>query len=148
MFSSYSLRFFVLITLMFGAKYSALAQADQIERLWYNEEKTARIQVYKAIDGKFYGKIVWLKVPTVNGQAKIDIHNPDEKKRNVPIMGLLILKGFTKDGANEYTGGTIYDPKNGKMYSCKMTYEGDKLDVRGYYGFSWIGRTTTWTKAN
>lgn len=148
MLRTYPMKIFVLIALMFGTKCVAFAQADQIERLWYNEEKTAKIQVYKAIDGKLYGKIVWLKVPDVNGKAKIDIHNPDEKKRNVPIMGLVILKGFTKDGANGYSGGTIYDPKNGKTYSCKMTYEGAKLDVRGYYGFSWIGRTTTWTKAN
>jgi len=136
------------MVVLLGTKSYALAQADQIERLWYNEEKTAKIQVYKAVDGKYYGKIVWLKVPTVNGQVKIDIHNPDEKKRNVPILGLIILKAFNKDGSSEYSDGTIYDPKNGKTYSCKMTYDGTKLDVRGYYGFSWIGRTTTWTKAD
>ena len=46
---------------------------------------------------------------------------------------------------DEYEDGTIYDPKNGKTYSCIITRNGKKLDVRGYVGFSWIGRTTTWT---
>ncbi len=63
-------------------------------------------------------------------------------------MGLLLLKSFNKDGATVYEDGTIYDPKNGKTYSCKITHKGDQLDVRGYVGISMIGRTTTWTKAD
>jgi uncharacterized protein (DUF2147 family) len=148
MFRKYSFAALILLTIMFGVKSYAYAQADQIERLWYNQEKTARIQIYKSADGKFYGKIVWLKVPTVDGKPKIDIHNPDEKKRDVPLLGLVILKDFKKDGADGYTDGTVYDPNGGKTYSCKITYEGDKLNVRGYYGFSWIGRTAIWTKAD
>jgi uncharacterized protein (DUF2147 family) len=42
--------------------------------------------------------------------------------------------------------GKIYDPKNGKTYSCKMTLEGNELKVRGYVGFSLLGRTTVWTR--
>ncbi len=126
---------------------AAFAQKDPIERLWYNEEKTAKIDIYKAVDGKFYGKIIWLKEPLRNGKSKIDIHNPDASKRNNPIIGLMILRGFKKDGKTEYHDGTVYDPKNGKTYSCKMYLKGNKLEVRGYYGISIIGRSTTWTKA-
>jgi uncharacterized protein (DUF2147 family) len=148
MLRKYSFRVLFLLIAVFGARTISLAQ-DPIERnLWYNEEKTAKIQVYKATDGKFYGKIVWLKVPEVNGKVKVDIHNPDKSKRNNTILGLVILKGFKKDGEKGYDDGTIYDPKNGKTYSCKITNKGDKLDVRGYMGFSFIGRTTMWTKAD
>jgi uncharacterized protein (DUF2147 family) len=115
-----------------------------VERVWYNEEKTAKIDVYKAQDGKFYGKIIWLKEPMRDGKPKVDIRNPDAAKRNNPIIGLMILRGFKKEGKNEYHDGTIYDPKNGKTYSCKMSHKGDRLDVRGYYGISLIGRSTTW----
>lgn len=128
-------------------KLTAFAQ-DQIERLWYNEEKTAKIQVYKAKDGKFYGKIVWLKEPLRDGKPKLDEKNPDEKKRSQPVLGLLILKGFEKDGDTGYEDGTIYDPKNGKTYSCKIKFKGNTLDVRGYVGISLIGRTTVWTAAD
>lgn len=143
----YSLRLFFLLAVFFGVKTLGLAQTDPIERLWYNDEKSAKIQVYKAVDGKYYGKIVWLKEPNRDGKPKLDINNNDKKRRNDPVMGLLILKEFKKDGDSHYEDGTIYDPKNGKTYSCKMTLDGDKLNVRGYIGFSLIGRTTTWTKA-
>ncbi len=63
-------------------------------------------------------------------------------------MGLQLLKGFKKDGDTEYEDGTIYDPKNGKTYSCKINRKGETLEVRGYVGISLIGRTTIWTKAD
>ncbi|MES2704143.1 MAG: DUF2147 domain-containing protein [Bacteroidota bacterium] len=149
MLGRYALRLLFLFLCVCCIRSVSLAQQDQVERnLWYNEEKTAKIQIFKATDGKFYGKIVWLKVPEVDGKTKVDIHNPDPAKRGNPILGLLLLKGLKKDGKNGYEDGTIYDPKNGKTYSCKATYKGDKLDMRGYIGFSLIGRTTTWTKAD
>jgi len=131
--------------LAFGGR--AFAQKDQVEGLWLNEEKTAKVQIYLAKDGKYYGKIVWLKDPTKDGKPKVDEKNPKESLRNTPLMGLLILKGFEKDGSTGYEDGTIYDPKNGKTYDCKMTYKGKTLDIRGYVGISLIGRTTTWTRS-
>lgn len=142
---SLRLLFIVLIVAVPGIK--AFAQSDPIESFWFNQEKTAKIQIYKGRDGKFYGKIAWLKKPDVDGKPKVDARNPDESKRNRPIIGLVLLKGFEKDGSNEYTDGTIYDPKNGKTYSCKMTLNGNELDVRGYVGISMIGRTTKWVRA-
>lgn len=127
------------------AQTVAFAQ-DTIEGLWYNEEKTAKIKIYKAKNDKFYGKIDWLKEPVKDGKARSDEKNPDKDKRNEPLLGLVVLKGFEKSGKNEYEDGTIYDPKNGKTYSCIITHQGDKLDVRGYVGFSWIGRTAIWTR--
>lgn len=125
----------------------AHAQTDPIEGSWYNEEKTAKVKIYRAKNNKFYGKIDWLKEPVRNGKERTDENNPDKAKRNEPLMGLLLLKGFEKDGDNEYDDGTIYDPKNGKTYSCIIKRKGNTLDVRGYVGISLIGRTTTWTKA-
>lgn len=122
------------------------AQTDAIEGLWYNEEQTAKIKIYKAKNDKYYGKIDWLKEPEKDGKERVDEHNPDKSKRNNPLMGLVVLKGFKKDGEHEYEDGSIYDPKNGKTYSCIITHEGDKLNVRGYVGFSWIGRTAVWTR--
>jgi uncharacterized protein (DUF2147 family) len=107
---------FLLLLSAFCWKTSLFAQQqDPVERnLWYNEEKTAKIQVYKATDGKFYGKIVWLKIPEVDGKAKVDINNPDKSKRTTPILGITLLKGLKKAEDNTYADGTIYDPKNGK----------------------------------
>lgn len=124
------------------------AQADKIEGLWFNDIKSAKIDIYKGTNGKFYGKIVWLKEPLKNGKPKVDELNSDETLRKRPVLGMQILADFVKDGGDKYVDGTIYDPKNGKTYSCKMTYKGRKLDIRGYIGISLLGRTTTWERAD
>ena len=143
------LRTFLLFIVLLATRLPVFAQTDALEQnLWYNEEKTAKIQIYKAVDGRFYGKVVWLKVPEVDGKPKVDIHNSDKSKRGNPIIGLLILKGFKKEGEHTYESGTVYDPKNGKTYSCKITHKGDRLDVHGYVGFSLLGRSTIWTKVD
>lgn len=125
------------------------ASAQDITGLWYNAEKDAKVQIYKATDGKYYGKIVWLKDPMdENNKPKTDKKNPDEKKRNTPVLDLIILRGLTKDNDKEYSGGTIYDPKSGKKYDCELKVKSaTELSIRGFVGISLIGRTTVWTKA-
>jgi len=144
----YALGILFFLVIVFGVRNISFAQADPIEHEWYNEAKSGKIKIYKAKDGRFYGRISWLKEPDRDGKPKLDYKNPDEALRNDPELGLLILKGFKKDGEFGYEDGTIYDPKNGKTYSCKMTRKGDELHVRGFVGFSLIGRTETWTRAD
>lgn len=120
-------------------------KADDVLGIWYNQEKTAKIEIFKKSD-KYFGKIVWLAEPNRDGKPKLDIHNVDESLRNRPVMGLLILQNFEWDD-DEWDSGTIYDPKNGETYSCYITKEGNKLNVRGYIGFALIGRTAIWEKA-
>ena len=128
--------------------FSFAQQPDPIEHVWYNEEQSAKVQVYKAVDGKYYGKIVWLKVPLREGKPKTDYRNPKESHKSDPLLGLMVLKGFRKTGDDKYEDGTIYDPNNGKTYSCTIVQKGNKLDVRGYIGISLLGRTTVWTLAD
>ena len=68
-------------------------------------------------------------------------------KNSFTILGMVILGGLKKDDG-EYTGGDILDPDNGKHYKSKLKLEdgGKKLNVRGYIGFSWIGRSQTWVR--
>jgi uncharacterized protein (DUF2147 family) len=89
---------------------------------------------------------VWLKEPLKDGKPKLDDKNPDKNNKRKQLVGLVILKGFKKDG-NTYTDGTIYDPENGKTYDCKMNYKGKTLAIRGFIGLSLFGRTTVWEKA-
>jgi uncharacterized protein (DUF2147 family) len=140
-------RFALILLTVVAVSINAKAQTDKIEGLWYNDVKSAKIQITKESNGKFYGKVVWLKEPLKNGKPKVDEMNTDEKLRSRPRLGLPVLADFVKDGDNKYTGGTIYDPNNGKTYSCKMTCKGETLDIRGYIGISLFGRTTTWSRA-
>ncbi|MDO9260855.1 MAG: DUF2147 domain-containing protein [Flavobacteriaceae bacterium] len=100
------------------------------------------VEIYQK-DGKIYGK-VWQvlekgKENKVCGECKGD-------KKNKPIKGMVIIEGLKKD-ANEYSGGTILDPKNGKEYKCYIALDGaNKLKVRGFTGFALIGRTQYWQR--
>jgi uncharacterized protein (DUF2147 family) len=125
----------------------AKAQTDRLEGLWYNDIKSAKILITREHNGKFYGKIVWLKEPLKNGKPKVDELNEDPKLRSRPRLGLPVLMNFEKDGDDQYSDGTIYDPNNGKTYSCKITYKGKTLNIRGYIGISLFGRTTVWSRA-
>jgi uncharacterized protein (DUF2147 family) len=67
--------------------------------------------------------------------------------KNAPVVGLVILSGLSKAG-DEYVGGQILDPDNGKVYSSKLrlTDNGKKLSVRGYIGVPMLGRSQTWER--
>ena len=69
----------------------------------------------------------------------------DAPRKNQKIQGMIFMWGLKKDG-NEFKGGEILDPENGKIYRCKMKLVdgGKKLDVRGFIGIALIGRTQTW----
>lgn len=137
-----------LLLMMIGV-VTTYAQKETVEGYWLSQDKDAKVEIYKAKDGKFYGKIIWLKEPNRDGKPKLDIKNPTESARNTPLMGMLILKSFTKDSDKEYDDGTIYDPKSGKKYSCTITVkDANTLSIRGYVGISLIGRTTAWTRTN
>jgi uncharacterized protein (DUF2147 family) len=121
--------------------------ADDIVGVWLTGSKKGHVEIYKQND-KYYGKIVWLEEPNnEQGKPKTDKNNPDESKRNRPLIGLVNLRDFKYKGKNTWEDGRIYDPEKGKDYSCIMTLK-DKntLDVRGYVGISMIGRTDTWSR--
>ncbi|MBC8319863.1 MAG: DUF2147 domain-containing protein [Bacteroidetes bacterium] len=124
--------------------------ADDILGVWLNEDKDAHIDVYKEGD-KFYGKIIWLGIPIDpdTGKPKLDKHNPDPALKTRPSLGILLLTDFVFD-EDEWEDGDIYDPKSGKTYSCYMEFPDednlDNLKIRGYIGFSLLGRTTYWTR--
>ncbi|MDC8759725.1 DUF2147 domain-containing protein [Janthinobacterium fluminis] len=67
--------------------------------------------------------------------------------KDQPILGLMFMWGLKKDG-DEYNGGEILDPDNGKVYRSKMQLVegGKKLQVRGYFGVPMLGRSQTWIR--
>ena len=63
------------------------------------------------------------------------------------MIGLRILWDLKKDD-DGWSGGRILDPDNGKVYKCSIAVEhdGKKLRVRGFIGFSLLGRTQFWLR--
>jgi uncharacterized protein (DUF2147 family) len=145
----------LVVSMAFFTSAKAQSEADKIlgYYLTYDDETGAeksQVQIYKDSNGKYYGKIVWLKEPNKDGKPKVDDKNPDVKLQKRPVMGLEILKGFKFENSdNEWTGGSIYNPASGKTYNCYINFESaNKIKIRGYIGASWmgLGKTAYWTK--
>jgi len=97
--------------------------------------------------GKLFGKIEKLfRAPDEEQNPLCD--KCEGALKNQPITGMVILRDLKKDG-DEWSGGTILDPANGKTYKCKLAVEdgGKKLKVRGFIGIALLGRTQYWVRA-
>ena len=140
-----------VLTLVFTALilngFTAADNADAILGVWKNGSGKGHIQIYKH-NNRYYGKIVWLRdaMDPATGKPKVDRKNEDPRKRNNPLIGLVMLKDFTYDDG-EWTDGHIYNPSDGKEYKAYMKMKDHRtLSVRGYVGISLLGKTDTWTR--
>ena len=71
-----------------------------------------------------------------------------DDRHDHPWLGLEIIRGMKQEGDDKYGGGTILDPRDGKIYKAtmKVTPDGQTLIVRGYLGFELLGRNQYWTR--
>ena len=69
------------------------------------------------------------------------------ERHDKPVVGMVIAWNLWPKGGR-LEGGSILDPDNGKVYSVRMTpvAGGEKLEVRGFLGVSWLGRTQVWLR--
>lgn len=98
-------------------------------------------------DGLLYGKVEKLFRNAGEDQnPKCDKCSGAQKDQL--IIGMQILNSLKKASDVKWVGGEILDPVNGKTYSCKVTLteDGKKLEVRGFIGFSLLGRTQVWNR--
>jgi uncharacterized protein (DUF2147 family) len=138
-----NLLFVIILLLSTGLMY---AQADKVLGIWLTEKKSSQVKVFKATDGKIYGKVAWID----DDKEKLDTNNPDPNLSKQKVWGSVILKGFKyNESKKQWEGGTIYDPDNGKTYTAYMWFEDDPalLHIKGYVmGMKFIGRQTLWIR--
>jgi uncharacterized protein (DUF2147 family) len=118
--------------------------------LWKNiDDETGKPKALIRItesNGILQGKIEQLfREPSEDQAPKCD--KCEGARKDQPIIGMTILSNLKKDG-DEYAGGEILDPNNGKVYKSKLhlTDGGKKLSVRGYIGVPMLGRSQTWVR--
>jgi len=141
---------FVSILFLCAATIFANAQVDKMLGYWASvDDETGKEEsifyIYKATDGKYYGKLVKLLDPKKEGSVCDKCTGEDKDK---PLEGLILMKGLVEDG-KILSGGKITQPKTGKVYNVKVSIDEKtgRLKVRGSLDKSGIlGRTQYWIR--
>lgn len=133
-----------ILFLSFVAAFNAMGQTSDADKLigtYMTEGDKGKVVIEKK-GSTYNGVLVWNAT-----QGLLDKNNPVKSEQTKPLVGKTILTGFKYAGKEVWDGGKIYDPENGKTYSCKikMKKNGD-LTVRGFIGVSLLGRNTDWKR--
>lgn len=98
------------------------------------------------VNGELQGKIIKLfRKPEENQNPLCE--KCDGERKNQPIIGMTVLWGL-RPADGMYSGGNVLDPKKGKVYNARLKVmpDGKQLELRGFVGFSLLGRTQTWQR--
>ena len=122
-------------------------QPNSVIGTWVNIDDETGVEKSEIVlyikDGKLYGRIERLLLPEDQGKVCV---NCKGKEKDQPIEGLIIVKGLEQEG-DSWIDGDIMDPANGKLYDCTISLDDvNTLNVRGFIGFSFLGRTQIWKR--
>lgn len=152
----------VALCLVAAFAVAGLSAADKVEGFWKSiDETTGKVtavwKIYQK-DGKLFGEIV-----TVPNQSDSTIATackssyPDFPVKGdvskMTVVNTPFIFNLKMKNAGQWEGGNIIDPKDGKIYKCKINfrakdgkkYKTDVLEMRGEIGMG-IGRSQFWEK--
>ena len=137
--------FFVLLILI-GT--TVFAQVDKMLGSWKTiDDKTGEtksvVRIYKATDGKYYGKIE--KLFAEEGSKCIKCEGKDKDQ---PVLGMVIIRAM-EDKKGSLENGSVLDPESGKFYYGSITYDEktDKIKLRGSIDkLGVLGRSQVWIR--
>jgi uncharacterized protein (DUF2147 family) len=106
-----------------------------------NTDLTVKVSVQ---NGKYEARIIDFRctcpVKTSINSHK-DVHNPNPDMCQNSWIGSKVLWNLKYEGNNKWIDGTIYNLNTGSEYSSFVKLMGSKLEVRGYYGFEFLGQS-------
>lgn len=123
-------------------------------------EAATPVGLWKTIDDDTGKEKSYVRITEDNGvvsgkiEKLIDPSKPNpvcekctDERKDKPVTGMTIIRNVKKDG-DQWDGGDILDPNNGKVYKVRLkpADDGKKLNVRGYIGVPMLGRTQTWIR--
>jgi uncharacterized protein (DUF2147 family) len=138
------MKFFIAaIFLMFTISLHAQSVTGKWQTIDDETGKVRSVVEIYSEKGKVFGKII--EITDKSRQDRL-CDACSGANKNKAMLGMVIIKNLEKDD-DEWEDGTILDPESGKVYKCYITLEEtNKLKVRGFIGFSLLGRTQYWTR--
>jgi uncharacterized protein (DUF2147 family) len=148
-----------LAVLLMSYSFATFADAaDGIVGNWLVETRDAVIHFSRGADGSIEGRIAWqlhnrydaTDGPDWDGKIVVDRHNPDPALRSRPLDNMLMIWGlrFNPDD-QEWSNGHVYSADDGHTYRCLIRLKDpDHLYLRGYFGITLLGGSTTWTRVD
>ena len=136
-----------ILIVVFGLLISITSQSQSIFGKWKTiDDETGQaksiVESYEK-DGRIYGKIT-----EIFDDSKRDLPCKFCKgdDYNKPLIGLEIIKNMEPVEQNLYKNGTITNPEDGKVYTCRLKLDSDPdtLQVRGYVAFFY--KTQYWKR--
>jgi uncharacterized protein (DUF2147 family) len=120
-----------LITTFLGAVFLSTGASADVSPLgtWTMGKVTVKVT---DCGGGICGTIVALKEPIskIDGKPKVDRENPDESKRQRPLIGLPVMTGMKPMSGDQWQG-SIYNPDDGRTYNATVKLDGDTMKVQG-----------------
>jgi len=121
-----------------------------IDGLWLVQEKDAHIRI-GMFHGARVGRVVFVRDSLdASGHLRRDRKNPNPALRDHVMRDLVIVSALAPTSSDStHWKAKVYDPRSGKTYSAKLSLRSpDRLDLHGYVGVSFLGRTTHWTRVH
>jgi uncharacterized protein (DUF2147 family) len=139
-----------LFLVLFSTQIFAQTNKDDVLGKWISTDKSVAVQVYRQ-GNDFKAKVIRFNERLGSGtpmNSRHDTHNPDEKLRTRKVIGMDILNGLNFNSANQrWENGKIYDASSGRTWDTFAEINDDViLYVRGFWKFSWIGKSLYFTR--
>lgn len=143
------MRILLLCLLLSLLPVKAMAQEAPVGSWLTIDDSTGKpksvVEIYRSSDGTLAGRVIEVLQSDRGPDPVCEQCRGD--RRNQPVQGMVILWGMEHAG-DSWEGGRILDPSSGSIYSARLRLieDGKRLELRGFRGFSLLGRTQIWVR--